>query len=95
MTILLLDNIDIKPNEEDKTLESKCRHLSYSEVERITDNFQNEIGKGGSGIVYLGHLPDDGTEVAVKMLLPSSVDGFKLFQTEASFPTYIFAFNLF
>ncbi|RVX17214.1 putative leucine-rich repeat receptor-like protein kinase [Vitis vinifera] len=83
-------NIDIvvKPtDQEDKALESKYLRLSYSEVERITDNFQNQIGKGGSGKVYRGRLSDD-TEVAVKLLSSSSAEGFKLFQTEASFSIY-------
>lgn len=68
-TMLLLDiDIVVKPtDQEDKTLESKYLRLSYSEVERITDNFQNQIGKGGSGKVYRGRLSDD-TEVAVKLL---------------------------
>ena len=89
-TMLLLDiDIVVKPtDQEDKTLESKYLRLSYSEVERITDNFQNEIGKGGSGKVYRGRV-SDGTEVAVKLLSSSSAEGFKLFQTEASFFIYI------
>ncbi|KAJ9692162.1 hypothetical protein PVL29_011302 [Vitis rotundifolia] len=53
--------------EQNKTLESKYLRLSYSEVERITDNFQHEIGKGGSGKVYRGCL-SDGTEVAAQLL---------------------------
>lgn len=88
-TMLLLDiDIVVKPtDQEDKALESKYLRLSYSEVERITDNFQNQIGKGGSGKVYRGRLSDD-TEVAVKLLSSSSAEGFNLFQTEASFSIY-------
>ena len=64
-------------------------HVSYSEVDRITDNFKKMLGRGASGKVYLGHL-SDGTEVAVKMLTPSSVLVFKQFKTEASFSTLAF-----
>ena len=49
----------------------KC--YRYSEVARITNNFQQVIGCGGFGSVYLGYL-SDGTEVAVK-LLSSSIRG--------------------
>ena len=57
---------------------------SYTEVARITDNFQHLIGRGGSGTVYLGHL-SDGTNVAVKVMSISSGPGFREFQTEVSF----------
>ena len=59
----------------------KC--YRYSEVARITNNFQQVIGCGGFGSVYLGYL-SDGTEVAVK-LLSSSIRGSQEFQTQASF----------
>ena len=39
------------------------------------------IGKGGFGTVYHGHLDDD-TQVAVKMLSRSSVNGYQQFQSE-------------
>eukprot|EP00261_Vitis_vinifera_P023137 XP_010654895.1 PREDICTED: putative leucine-rich repeat receptor-like protein kinase At2g19210 [Vitis vinifera] len=87
-------NIVVKPtDQEDKALESKYLRLSYSEVERITDNFQNQIGKGGSGKVYRGRLSDD-TEVAVKLLSSSSAEGFNLFQTEAKLLTRVHHRNL-
>ncbi|KAJ0008258.1 hypothetical protein Pint_29496 [Pistacia integerrima] len=38
------------------------------------------LGKGGFGTVYHGYLDD--TQVAVKMLSPSSVQGYKQFQAE-------------
>ncbi|XP_034696439.1 putative leucine-rich repeat receptor-like serine/threonine-protein kinase At2g19230 [Vitis riparia] len=87
-------DIVVKPtDQEDKTLESKYLRLSYSEVERIADNFQNGIGKGGSGKVYRGRLSDD-TNVAVKLLSSSSAEGFKLFQTEAQLLTRVHHRNL-
>ncbi|XP_034695477.1 putative leucine-rich repeat receptor-like protein kinase At2g19210 isoform X2 [Vitis riparia] len=73
---------DGKPKEEKKVLDSKNQCFSYSEVVSITDNFQKVLGKGGFGAVYSGHLKD-GTQVAVKMLSPSSAQGSKQFRTEA------------
>ncbi|KAK0598699.1 hypothetical protein LWI29_037132 [Acer saccharum] len=67
-------------NENDGTLQLKNRRFLYSEVVRITDNFERIIGRGGFGTVYHGNLDD--TQVAVKMLSPSSVQGYKQFQAE-------------
>lgn len=59
----------------------------YSEVERITNNFERTLGRGGFGIVYHGIIED--THVAVKKLSPSSVQGFQQFQAEARIaPSY-------
>lgn len=70
------------------TLDSNNEHISYSEVERITDNFKRMLGQGASEKVYLGHL-SDGTKVAVKVLTPS-VLVVKQFKTEASFSILAF-----
>ncbi|PRQ46753.1 putative transferase, protein kinase RLK-Pelle-LRR-I-1 family [Rosa chinensis] len=59
----------------------KCQ-FSYDEVIEITKNFNTEIGKGGFGAVYHGYMKD-GTQVAVKILSPSSTQGPREFQTEA------------
>ncbi|OMO91589.1 hypothetical protein COLO4_18263 [Corchorus olitorius] len=69
-------------NGEGKPLPSKKRQFTYAEVVNITSNFQDVIGKGGFGFVYRGSLKD-GTQVAVKMLSPSSTQGSQQFQTEA------------
>ncbi|XVF74477.1 hypothetical protein PTKIN_Ptkin13bG0113400 [Pterospermum kingtungense] len=66
----------------EELLKSKNRPFTYSEIVRITANFTNEIGKGGFGKVFLGHLKDD-TPVAVKLLSSSSKQGYKEFQAEA------------
>ncbi|XP_022714521.1 LRR receptor-like serine/threonine-protein kinase IOS1 [Durio zibethinus] len=60
--------------------ELKNRQFTYSEVQRITNNFERVIGKGGFGTVYHGCLGD--TEVAVKMLSKSSSQGYKQFEAE-------------
>ncbi|KAK0598006.1 hypothetical protein LWI29_030731 [Acer saccharum] len=67
-------------NENIGPLQLKNRRFLYSEVVRITDNFERIIGRGGFGTVYHGNLDD--TQVAVKMLSPSSVQGYKQFQAE-------------
>ncbi|XP_025648104.1 PR5-like receptor kinase [Arachis hypogaea] len=40
---------------------------TYAEVEQMTNSFQEELGKGGFGIVYKGCL-NDGCQLAVKIL---------------------------
>ncbi|KAL4625951.1 hypothetical protein ACB092_05G060900 [Castanea dentata] len=63
-------------------IKSKNRSYSYSEVVSITNNFKTIIGEGGFGKVYLGKLKDE-TQVAVKLLSPSSNQGYNEFQAEA------------
>nr|GMC74841.1 putative leucine-rich repeat receptor-like protein kinase At2g19210 [Ipomoea batatas] len=63
-------------------IELRNRQFTYSEILRMTNNFETVIGKGGFGTVYLGFTED--SRVAVKMLSPSSVQGYKEFQAEAS-----------
>ncbi|MBA0864374.1 hypothetical protein Goshw_002335, partial [Gossypium schwendimanii] len=46
----------------------------------MTNNFGRVVGKGGFGTVYHGYL--DETQVAVKMLSLSPVQGYKQFQAE-------------
>ncbi|KAI3766500.1 hypothetical protein L2E82_16563 [Cichorium intybus] len=62
-------------------LEIRKQQYTFSEVQSITDNFNVVIGKGGFGTVYHGCIGD--TEVAVKMLSESSLQGDKEFQAEA------------
>ena len=57
------------------------QQYSYSEVVRITNNFNTIIGGGGFGKVYLGKLKDE-IQVAVKLLSTSSNQGYKEFQAE-------------
>ncbi|XP_059639327.1 probable LRR receptor-like serine/threonine-protein kinase At1g05700 [Cornus florida] len=74
---------DAEINQIDACMEVKNRQLTYSQVSRITNNFERIVGKGGFGIVYHGYL--GGSQVAVKMLSPSSVQGYKELQAEAEF----------
>ncbi|CAK9174537.1 unnamed protein product [Ilex paraguariensis] len=62
------------------SVKSKTRKFTFSEIVSITGNFEIVIGRGGSGTVYHGRLKD-GTQVAVKMLSPSSTQT-KEFHTE-------------
>lgn len=65
----------------DNPLQLENREFTYSELERITDNFKNSIGKGAFGTVYYGLL-EDGTQVAVKLRSQSSSQGTKEFLAE-------------
>ena len=68
---------------DDSLLQFKKQIYSYSDVLKITNNFNTIVGKGGFGTVYLGYIDD--TPVAVKMLSPSIVHGFQQFQAEVIF----------
>ncbi|XP_040371265.1 LRR receptor-like serine/threonine-protein kinase IOS1 isoform X2 [Rosa chinensis] len=61
---------------------SSRRQFTYSEVLQITNNFMRIIGRGGFGIVYHGSIGD--TQVAVKLLSPSSVQGYQEFHSEVN-----------
>ncbi|XP_031247368.1 LRR receptor-like serine/threonine-protein kinase IOS1 [Pistacia vera] len=64
------------------SLELKNRRFSYSDVVKMTNNFERVLGRGGFGTVYYGYLDNTQTHVAVKMLSPSSAQGYKEFQAE-------------
>jgi predicted unusual protein kinase regulating ubiquinone biosynthesis (AarF/ABC1/UbiB family) len=61
------------------SLETKHQAFSYTEILNITDNFKTIVGEGGFGKVYVGVLQNH-TQVAVKILSPSSMQGYKEFQ---------------
>jgi len=69
--------------QDDSLHQLKKQIYSYSDVVRITNEFSTIVGKGGFGTVYLGYIGD--TPVAVKMLSPSSVHGYRQFQAEVSY----------
>ncbi|MCI05470.1 receptor-like protein kinase [Trifolium medium] len=74
-------------------MKSKHQAFSYTEILNITDNFKTIIGEGGFGKVYVGILQDH-TQVAVKLLSPSSMQGYKEFQSEAQLLTVVHHRNL-
>lgn len=64
-----------------QSIETKKRRYTYAEVLAMTNNSERVLGKGGFGMVYHGYV--NGTEeVAVKLLSPSSAQGYKEFKTE-------------
>ncbi|CAB4272452.1 unnamed protein product [Prunus armeniaca] len=57
-----------QPNNQIDSFESKKRQFTYSDILRITNNFQTKVlGRGGFGKVYHGFVDD--TQVAVKLLI--------------------------
>jgi hypothetical protein len=81
MMIFAVIMVDNESNVQNPSLESIQRQFTYSELLKITNNFERIIGKGGFGTVYHGNIDD--TQVAVKMLSASSIQGFQQFQSEA------------
>ncbi|XP_010534145.1 PREDICTED: probable LRR receptor-like serine/threonine-protein kinase At1g51880, partial [Tarenaya hassleriana] len=63
------------------SLLTKERRFTYSQVLKMTNNFERVLGKGGFGDVYHGCL-NNTEQVAVKLLSESSVQGFKQFKAE-------------
>uniref|UniRef100_M4DUV7 Protein kinase domain-containing protein n=1 Tax=Brassica campestris TaxID=3711 RepID=M4DUV7_BRACM len=59
----------------------KSRRFTYSEVIKMTNNFQRVLGKGGFGMVYHGTV-NIYEQVAVKVLSQSSTQGSKEFKAE-------------
>ncbi|KAL5540175.1 hypothetical protein UlMin_045926 [Ulmus minor] len=66
------------------SFESSNRQFTYSEIVRITNNFERILGKGGFGTVYRGYIDNPRRAVAVKMLSPSSLQGFHQFHAEVT-----------
>lgn len=71
---------------QDNPLQLDNRQFTYTEVLRITNNFERTLGKGGFGTVYHGYL-EDGTQVAVKTRSQSSSQGTKEFLAEVTIST--------
>ena len=57
------------------------RQLTYKELKLMTDNFREEIGRGGFGAVFIGYLENE-SPVAVKIRSKTSSQGAKEFQSE-------------
>ncbi|XP_059638959.1 probable LRR receptor-like serine/threonine-protein kinase At1g05700 [Cornus florida] len=86
--------LDAETNQTDRSVEVKSREFTftYSEILSITNNFERVVGKGGFGTVYHGYVGN--SQVAVKMLSPSSIQGYKEFQAEANLLTSVHHKNL-
>ncbi|CAF1983964.1 BnaC07g48540D [Brassica napus] len=56
------------------------RYYTYSEVVKVTSNFERELGQGGFGKVYHGILNEE--QVAVKILSESLAQGYREFRAE-------------
>ncbi|KAJ4890976.1 putative leucine-rich repeat receptor-like protein kinase [Raphanus sativus] len=61
-------------------LDTTKRYYKYSEVVKITNNFERVLGQGGFGKVYHGFLNEE--QVAVKILSASSTQGYREFRAE-------------
>ncbi|GMN72016.1 hypothetical protein TIFTF001_055603, partial [Ficus carica] len=62
--------------------EVNLRSFTYEELEIMTDDFKEEIGKGSFGTVYKGTILNSQMEVAVKKLEKLLEDGEREFQNE-------------
>ena len=72
--------MDRESNVQKRPLESKKWEFTYTDILKITNNFERILGKGGFGKVHHGYI--DGSQVAVKMLSQLSVQGYEQFQVE-------------
>ncbi|XP_031373197.1 probable serine/threonine-protein kinase PBL3 [Punica granatum] len=73
---------------------SHLKSFTYHELKNVTRNFQNLIGEGGFGRIYLGWIdlqtlcatkPGNGTAVAVKKLRPEGFQGHKEWMSEVRY----------
>ncbi|KFK43077.1 hypothetical protein AALP_AA1G076100 [Arabis alpina] len=81
------------PSQSQPSIETKKRRFTYAEVLAMTNNTERVLGKGGFGMVYHGYI--NGTEeVAVKILSPSSAQGYKEFKTEVDLLLRVYHTNL-
>ncbi|CAN8253316.1 unnamed protein product [Cochlearia groenlandica] len=68
-------------NPPEPSIEMKKRKFAYSEVTKMTNNFETVVGKGGFGVVFHGTV-NGSEQVAVKLLSKSSGQGYKEFKAE-------------
>ncbi|XP_010510553.1 PREDICTED: probable leucine-rich repeat receptor-like protein kinase At2g28990 isoform X2 [Camelina sativa] len=72
---------------------SKKIRFTYFEVQEMTNNFKRVLGEGGFGVVYHGCV-NDTQQVAVKLLSPSSSQGYKHFKAEVELLMRVHHINL-
>ncbi|KAJ0250749.1 LRR receptor-like serine/threonine-protein kinase [Hirschfeldia incana] len=75
------------------SIETQKRRYTYNEVLAMTYNMETVLGKGGFGMVYHGCI-NGNEEVAVKLLSPSSAQGYKEFKTEVELLLRVYHTNL-
>ncbi|VVB16616.1 unnamed protein product [Arabis nemorensis] len=69
-------------NSPEPSIEMKKRRFTYSEVVKMTNNFERVVGEGGFGVVCHGTTVNGSEQVAVKLLSQSSAQGYKEFKAE-------------
>ncbi|KAG1365815.1 putative receptor protein kinase ZmPK1 [Cocos nucifera] len=75
-----------------KAMSTQFRRFTYKELKRATRNFQEELGRGGSGAVYKGVLDDE--RVAAVKKLEDVIQGEEEFHAELSLIGRIYHMNL-
>ncbi|KAF8080475.1 hypothetical protein N665_0940s0011, partial [Sinapis alba] len=80
LVFLRWKRINRKARSFSSSITRKDLRITYPKIVEMTNNFERVLGKGGFGTVYHGNLDD--TQVAVKMLSPSSAQGYKEFKAE-------------
>ncbi|XP_073100769.1 putative receptor protein kinase ZmPK1 [Elaeis guineensis] len=75
-----------------KAMSTQFRRFTYKELKRATRNFQEEVGRGGSGAVYKGVLDDE--RVAAVKKLEDVIQGEEEFHAELSLIGRIYHMNL-
>ncbi|KAJ3695092.1 hypothetical protein LUZ60_000469 [Juncus effusus] len=80
-------------DKEENMLHLESRQFTFNELKMITNNFQNNIGTGGFGSVFVGTL-EKGKQVAVKLRSEKSSQGYKEFLAEAQNLTSVHHKNL-
>ncbi|KAJ3695089.1 hypothetical protein LUZ60_000466 [Juncus effusus] len=78
---------------EESILHFESRKFTFIELKTLTNNFQDKIGTGGFGSVFMGCL-ENRKQVAVKVLSQSSSQGVKEFMAEAQNLTRVHHKNL-
>lgn len=74
--------VDIPILDSELNEDISLRPYTYEELEKITNNFTEEVGRGASGIVYKGVILASQKRVAVKRLEKVAAESEKEFQTE-------------
>lgn len=76
-------SVNSEKRSSNQSIGTKERIFTYSDILKMTNNFERVLGKGGYGRVYYGNLND--TQVAVKMLFhTSAAQDYKHFKAEVT-----------